>query len=234
MSTNNLGQRFLKKIVSRNYFDSLKTGTQEHMLVCPCGHKTDLWQSGGLMYKGNEKKTLSNCNICKKRTWHLKRKKDLTELEEFYVNNRRERTFLSSHAWYVSLIIWSAAVVIWTIPLVQLKEPHDNYLVYLGSLLLSQIIAWFILSFWFTTRYKITNRYLIAYSGPFKIKMELKKITEVSNKRKTTGISMALGQNYLWVGYPIFLGGVLISPNYQEIFLNCLSLEEPDIKIQRI
>jgi hypothetical protein len=41
-------QRFLQIILPQILFDALRSGTQNWLLECPCGHKRDLWNAGGV------------------------------------------------------------------------------------------------------------------------------------------------------------------------------------------
>ena len=73
--------RFLKIILPETLFEKIKAGTKLWLLECPCGHKRDLWNAGGLRYKAvGEKRQYLKCPECGKGTWHKVRMK--TEVEK--------------------------------------------------------------------------------------------------------------------------------------------------------
>lgn len=73
--------RFLKFILPSRAFDAVRAGTKLWLMECPCGHKLDVWDIGGVRYKAaGEPRRLLRCPACDKLTWHKTRKK--TELEK--------------------------------------------------------------------------------------------------------------------------------------------------------
>jgi len=73
--------RFLKFILPARTFNAVRAGTKMWLLECPCGHKRDLWDAGGVRYKATgSPKEIARCPACGKRTWHTARKK--TEEEQ--------------------------------------------------------------------------------------------------------------------------------------------------------
>ncbi len=43
--------RFLKTILPAKVFAAVREGTKQWLAECPCGHKQDFWDSGGVRYK---------------------------------------------------------------------------------------------------------------------------------------------------------------------------------------
>jgi hypothetical protein len=75
------GHRFLKLILPARAYAAVKAGTKQWLRECPCGHKDDLWDAGGVRYKAcGEPRRLIRCHHCGRITWHKIRKK--TELEK--------------------------------------------------------------------------------------------------------------------------------------------------------
>ena len=75
--------RFLRFILPDRAFAAVKAGTKQWLAECPCGHKRDVWDSGGVRYKAfGEPRDLARCPACGKMTWHRIRKKtDAEKLE---------------------------------------------------------------------------------------------------------------------------------------------------------
>jgi hypothetical protein len=72
--------RFLKFILPAKAFAAVRAGTKEWLAECPCGHKRDIWDSGGVRYKAaGEPRCLGHCPACRKNTWHKIRKKTAAE-----------------------------------------------------------------------------------------------------------------------------------------------------------
>lgn len=72
--------RFLRFILPKKAFASVREGTKQWLAECPCGHKQDIWDSGGVRYKAaGEPSRLGRCSACGKLTMHKIRKK--TEAE---------------------------------------------------------------------------------------------------------------------------------------------------------
>lgn len=74
-----LGQRFLALVLPRAAFAWIKAGTKKWLLECPCGHKRDLWDAGGVKGEGTEQWTYKRCPGCGRWRWHKKRKKTESE-----------------------------------------------------------------------------------------------------------------------------------------------------------
>ena len=75
--------RFLKFILPAKAFAAVREETKEWLVECPCGHKRDVWDSGGVRYKAaGERKQLRFCPLCGKSTMHKIRKKTETEKQE--------------------------------------------------------------------------------------------------------------------------------------------------------
>ena len=77
------GHKFLEFILPARVFAALEAGTRRYLLECPCGHKRDLCEAGGVKYKGTEQFTWTKGPKCWQRKWHKKRKKTAAELEQF-------------------------------------------------------------------------------------------------------------------------------------------------------
>lgn len=75
--------RFLKFILPAKAFAAVRAGTKEWLAECPCGHKRDIWDSGGVRYKATgEPRCLGYCPACRKNTMHKIRKKTEAEKRE--------------------------------------------------------------------------------------------------------------------------------------------------------
>ena len=73
--------RFLRFILPTRAFNTVRAGTKLWLIECPCGHKRDLWDLGGVRYKAaGEPRQLVRCPECDRNRWHKTRKK--TELEK--------------------------------------------------------------------------------------------------------------------------------------------------------
>jgi hypothetical protein len=68
--------RFLRFFLPARAFQAVETATRQWLAECPCGHKRDLWDAGGVRYGGaGRPRQLALCPQCGKRTWHVIRKK---------------------------------------------------------------------------------------------------------------------------------------------------------------
>jgi DNA-directed RNA polymerase subunit RPC12/RpoP len=68
--------RFLKFILPARAFNAIRADTKKWLVECPCGHKRDLWDAGGVRYKATgSPKEIARCPACGNRTWHAARKK---------------------------------------------------------------------------------------------------------------------------------------------------------------
>jgi hypothetical protein len=75
--------RFLKFILPARAFAAVREGTKQWLAECPCGHRRDWWDAGGVRYKAaGEPRKLSRCPVCGKATLHKIRKKTPAEREE--------------------------------------------------------------------------------------------------------------------------------------------------------
>jgi hypothetical protein len=69
-------QRFAKKILPERAYRAIEEGTRQWLIECPCGHKQDFWDAGGIRYKAaGEPRQLYPCPACGKAKWHKIRKK---------------------------------------------------------------------------------------------------------------------------------------------------------------
>ena len=72
--------KFLKFMLPARAFKAVKAGTKLWLLECKCGHKRDVWDSGGVRYKAaGEPRSYCECPACGKGTWHKIRKKTAEE-----------------------------------------------------------------------------------------------------------------------------------------------------------
>ena len=71
--------KFLRFILPERAFEAVKAGTKEWLIECPCGHKQDFWDAGGVRYKAaGEPRQLLACPVCARLRWHKIRKKTET------------------------------------------------------------------------------------------------------------------------------------------------------------
>ncbi|MFC1454423.1 hypothetical protein ACFLQL_04490 [Verrucomicrobiota bacterium] len=75
--------KFLKLILPGTWFEAVKTDTKKWLLECPCGHKRDFWDAGGVRYKAaGEPRQWLKCPKCGHMKWHKIRKKTDTEKQQ--------------------------------------------------------------------------------------------------------------------------------------------------------
>ena len=75
--------RFLRSILPAAWFEAIKAGTKEWLAECPCGHKRDFWDVGGVRYKAaGEPRQYLKCPKCEKGRWHKIRKKTDEEMHQ--------------------------------------------------------------------------------------------------------------------------------------------------------
>ena len=75
--------RFFKFILPATAFKAVRAGTKKWLIECPCGHKRDLWDAGGVRYKGvGESRQYHKCPECGRGTWHKIRKKTDVESQQ--------------------------------------------------------------------------------------------------------------------------------------------------------
>jgi hypothetical protein len=69
-------QKILRFILPSKVFAAIEAGTRQWLAECPCGHKRDYFEAGGIRYKacGNPR-VLLECPNCRKATMHLVQKK---------------------------------------------------------------------------------------------------------------------------------------------------------------
>ena len=76
-------QRLLKTVLPTRAFAAVEADTRQWLIECPCGHKLDFWDSGGVRYKAfGEPRQLSPCPRCGKVRWHKVRRKSPREQTE--------------------------------------------------------------------------------------------------------------------------------------------------------
>jgi hypothetical protein len=76
--------RFLKFILPTRWFEAVRAGTKKWIAECPCGHKRDLWDAGGVRWMAaGEPRQMARCPVCGKGTWLRIRKKTGEERVEF-------------------------------------------------------------------------------------------------------------------------------------------------------
>jgi len=75
--------RFLKFILPAAAFEAVKAGTKKWLTECPCGHKRDFWDAGGVRCAGaGEPRKYIKCPECGRATWHKIRKKTDAESQQ--------------------------------------------------------------------------------------------------------------------------------------------------------
>jgi len=84
MNTEPAKHGFLKRLLPAKAWNAVKAGTKEWLTECPCGHKQDLWDSGGVRYKATgEPRRLGFCPACGKHAMQRIRRKTELEKREF-------------------------------------------------------------------------------------------------------------------------------------------------------
>jgi hypothetical protein len=72
--------KFLRFILPARAFAAIRAGTREWLIECPCVHKRDLWDVGGVRCKAaGEPRQYHEFPECGRGRWHKIRKK--TDLE---------------------------------------------------------------------------------------------------------------------------------------------------------
>ena len=75
--------KFLKFILPAKAFAAIEAGTRQWLIECPCGHKQDFWDTGGVRYKAvGEPRQWLKCPKCGQRKWHKIRKKTDAEKQQ--------------------------------------------------------------------------------------------------------------------------------------------------------
>jgi DNA-directed RNA polymerase subunit RPC12/RpoP len=74
---------FLAFILPARAFAAVKAGTKQWLIECPCGHKQDYWDAGGVRYKGaGEPRRLGYCPSCGRNRMRKVRRKTESERRE--------------------------------------------------------------------------------------------------------------------------------------------------------
>ena len=75
--------KFLKFILPAKAFAAVEAGTRQWLIACPCGSEQDLWDAGGVRFKGaGRPKQMMRCQTCGKVTAHTVRKKNGEESQQ--------------------------------------------------------------------------------------------------------------------------------------------------------
>lgn len=74
--------KLLKFVLPANAFAAVQAETKKWLMACPCGHKHDYWDAGGVRYKAQgEPRRLGYCPACGKNTLQKIRRKTEEEQE---------------------------------------------------------------------------------------------------------------------------------------------------------
>jgi len=72
----------LELMLPSRVYATIEADTRKWLIECPCGHRRDLWEMGGIRYKAaGEPRRLMRCPHCGHLTWHKIRKKTQQESE---------------------------------------------------------------------------------------------------------------------------------------------------------
>lgn len=75
--------RILRLILPAKAFAAIRAGTKAWLAQCPCGHKRNLWDLGGIRWKAaGEPRQIHACPACSHRTLHIVRLKAAAEKRE--------------------------------------------------------------------------------------------------------------------------------------------------------
>jgi len=75
--------KFLRFILPARAFAAVEAGTRQWLIECPCGHKQDFGDAGGVRYKAvGEPWQWLSCPACSQAKWHKVRKKTATERQQ--------------------------------------------------------------------------------------------------------------------------------------------------------
>ena len=75
--------KFLRSILPARAFAAVEAGTRQWLIECPCGHKRDFWDAGGVRYKAvGEPRQWLACPACNQAKWHKVRKKTAAERQQ--------------------------------------------------------------------------------------------------------------------------------------------------------
>ncbi len=74
----------LRRILPARLFRAIEQESREWIVECPCGHRRDYWDAGGVRYKsrGVGLTEYAECPACGKKTWHSLRRKTEQETEK--------------------------------------------------------------------------------------------------------------------------------------------------------
>jgi hypothetical protein len=226
--------RLLKFLLPGSIFEALRCGTRNYLLECPCGHKQDLWDSGGVKGKGTTEFTYGKCPVCNKWRWHKKRRKSPDEVVELVRSNpawqRDGQIFISKHDWWATSLVWGVAILISGSCIIAAGAVDSQALRWFwsfASLLLAFVPLWF----WFTTYYKLTDKSLLLQSGPFQKRLSLHGIKQVDYPSRGIGISFAFSQDTLSIFMSESSFKYLVSPRDRQGFLKALAKQCPHLRL---
>lgn len=65
-------QTFLAQILPEKWMAAMEAESRAWRLACPCGHKTSVWDIGGIRYQAAStgKRIRLLCQSCGERRWH--------------------------------------------------------------------------------------------------------------------------------------------------------------------
>lgn len=73
----------LRRVLPRRAFEAVRAGTKQWLMACPCGHRRDLWDTGGIRFlAAGEPRRLVRCPACGRLTAHVVRRKTAAERHE--------------------------------------------------------------------------------------------------------------------------------------------------------
>ena len=233
MASVTAGQALVEGFLPFSLFDALEAGTRTFALECPCGQVRDLWEAGGIKGGGNQEWTWARCPACGERRWQHKRKKTPAERATAWDGTGVEPVFLSSHAWWASLLTWGSAAVMWALPFLILGG-ETRVLVSLSVCLVSFLAGWIGPYFWLTTRYRLGQRALQLRSGCFGRDLDYARITRVQagRNRSWLGWSFAFDGDWLTIQTPGRMGTYSVSPRERQLFLEQLAARCPHLTLR--
>ncbi len=131
----------------------------------------------------------------------------------------QNKIFYSKRDWWAAILFWGIVLFLWGTGLgLLLREGPSGER--LSLVLISFMSGAFVLWFWFTTRYRVTEASLHLQSGPFNKKLKWEKIQRVVYTRKGWGISFALSQDILQIDVEGSSLGYRVSPQDRRGFLS--------------
>ena len=64
-------QRMVLKLFPTSWSSSIEAESREWIATCPCGHRTSVWELGGIRWKASgEPSRKFQCSGCHQVTWH--------------------------------------------------------------------------------------------------------------------------------------------------------------------